>query len=66
MKNQPRDLDDRLLTLPELATIVGRCTQTVMSMVGKGQLPRPIKIACGIRWFRSDVLAYLRELPREN
>ena len=65
-QNQSHELDERLLTLPEMATILNCCTQTIMARVGKGQLPRPIKVGCGIRWFRSEVLAYLRKSRRED
>lgn len=52
MKDQPQ-----LLTVKEVAALVGLGVSTIWCQVKKGNFPAPIKIGGSTRWCRADVEA---------
>jgi len=53
-----------LLTLAELAALLGCCTETVMHRVNAGLLPPPRRMGARCRrWLRSEIHATLHALP---
>ena len=45
-----------LITIKEVALILGVCTKTVRNLADNGSIPRPIKLGKSIRWNRRDIL----------
>lgn len=57
--------EDRFVTKPILAEIVGVTRVTIDAMIGRGQLPRPLGHLGGLPiWDREEVLDHLSRLRR--
>jgi excisionase family DNA binding protein len=63
--NQDSDKEsgfERLLSLPEVARILGVCVRSVTRSIDRGELPRPVRVGHAVRLFKSDVDSYLQGL----
>ena len=56
---------DRLMTLSEVAKIIGRSVREVWREISRGKLPRPVS-GRPARLFESDVQKYLQRLRQER
>ena len=64
MSDTTRQEGEQLLTLAELAAMLGCCPETVLSRVGRGLLPGPRQMGARCRrWLRTEIEASLRALP---
>lgn len=53
---------DGLLSLSEVAKILGVCVRSVRRVIARGELPQPVRIGRSVRLFRRDVEVYLQRL----
>lgn len=53
-------MDDRYVTVPEVARYIGRSPRHVYDLINRSDLPA-VKLAGKVRVMESDVLAYIRE-----
>lgn len=51
-----------LLSLRQVATMLGICTKTVRRQVASGQLPGPVKIGAARRFVTDEVLEFIESL----
>lgn len=56
---------DRLMPLPEVASVIGRSVREVWREISRGRLARPVR-GRPARLFESDVRRYLQVLRRER
>ena len=50
---------DPLLSIIEVAKTLGVCSRSVRRGVDRKELPQPVKVGNAVRFFKSEVLAYL-------
>jgi len=64
---QPGAAEDErlLLTVGEVADLVGLSERTVWKLGGCGELPPPIKIGRSVRWLRRSLEEFLADRQRE-
>jgi excisionase family DNA binding protein len=55
--------DDRLLAAPAVAEIVAMSLGTIRRRVDERSFPAPVRIGRLVRWRKSDIDAFLRDLP---
>jgi predicted DNA-binding transcriptional regulator AlpA len=65
---QTLDGDERLMmSRGEVCLTLGLSYPTIWQMMREGKFPCPLKIAKNrVGWLRSEVLAYIRNLPRQT
>jgi len=51
-----------LLSLAEVARILGVCVRSVKRYVDRGELPKPVRVGGRLRLFKSDVESYQQGL----
>lgn len=57
----------RLLTITDVAQVLGTTPKQIRNMVGRGQLPAPLKIpGLGLRWHQGAVDTWLANLYSKN
>jgi excisionase family DNA binding protein len=63
--NDSSEMPDRggLVTIAELASVLGVSTKTVRRMVTRQEIPPPIRVGRQLRWRPSDLTKWLAELP---
>jgi excisionase family DNA binding protein len=66
MSNQPTPPQPELLSVNDLAHLLGVSPRTVWSMRYKGSLPAPFKLGGLLRWRRATILEWIRELEATN
>ena len=59
-------MDRLLLSLDEVATMLGMKTQVVRRLSRTGELPTPIKIVRSLRWRRLEIEKWCKEQPSEE
>jgi predicted DNA-binding transcriptional regulator AlpA len=68
--NEPLPLPDdteRLMSRGELCRLLGLSYPTIWSMMRAGTFPRPLRISTNrVAWLRSEVLAFIRNLERQE
>ncbi|MGD0260720.1 MAG: helix-turn-helix domain-containing protein [Verrucomicrobiota bacterium] len=67
--NEPGDKDkgiEPLLSLAEVAKILGKCVRSVRRSIDRGELPKPVRVGGALRLFKSDVEAYLQRLREQR
>jgi excisionase family DNA binding protein len=57
---------DSLMSIEELAKTLGVCSRSVRRAVDRKELPQPVKVGNAVRFFKSEVLAYLRRLREQR
>jgi excisionase family DNA binding protein len=57
---------DLLLTLRQVAEILGVCVRSVRRSIDRGELPKPVRVGRAVRMFKSDVDAYLQRLREQR
>ena len=57
---------DPLLSLEQVANILGVCVRSVRRLVDRGELPRPVRVGRAVRMFKSEVDAYLQGLREQR
>jgi excisionase family DNA binding protein len=55
-----------LLSLPEVAAILGVCVRSVRRSIDRGELPKPVRVGRAVRMFKSDVDTYLERLREQR
>jgi predicted DNA-binding transcriptional regulator AlpA len=66
-RNEPLSVQgERLIGLPVVINLLGVCARTVRRMVDRGEFPKPVKVAGCVRFFQSDVAAYLNRLKEQQ
>ncbi len=50
---------DRLLTVHEVAKLLGISTRQIWKLVKLGQVPAPLKLARSARWRQTEVLSFI-------
>lgn len=56
------DANDRLLTMPEVETMVGFCKVTIYQMIREGRFPKQVRLGLNkVAWLRSEVLGWIGE-----
>ena len=54
-------MNDRLLTVGQVADIIGCGQSTVWRLLSKGQLPQPKRIGGMTRWLEADLYTFIRD-----
>ena len=62
MNNQP----EQLLTVAEVSAELRLGESTVWRLVKEAALPSPIKLGGSTRWLRSEIVAHINRLAREQ
>jgi excisionase family DNA binding protein len=57
---------DGLLSLSEVAKILGVCVRSVRRAIARKELPPPVRVGRAVRLFRRDVAAYLQRLREQR
>jgi excisionase family DNA binding protein len=57
---------DRLLTLQEVASLVGVSVRKVYRLIHDGALPRPLKVGRAARIPESEVAAFIENLKKRR
>lgn len=55
---------EKLLSLSQVAEVLGLCVRSVRRLVDRGVLPRPVRVGRAVRLFKSDVDGYLEGLRK--
>jgi predicted DNA-binding transcriptional regulator AlpA len=50
----------QLLSVEQIAMSLNVCTRSIWRLVGKGDLPQPIKVGHARRWYALDIEMYLK------
>ncbi|MFC1451851.1 helix-turn-helix transcriptional regulator [Verrucomicrobiota bacterium] len=53
---------EHLISVAQVAGLLGVCTRTVHRLIAAGELQPPVKVGRASRWFWSDVQGYLDRL----
>jgi excisionase family DNA binding protein len=64
--SEENDNFDPLISLEDVARILGVCVRSVRRMADRGELPRPVKVGRAVRLFKSEVMAYLKRLREQR
>lgn len=59
-------VEDRLLSVDEVAGILHVSDRSVWRLVANGDLPKPARVGRCARWFKSEVQAYLDKLKQQR
>jgi excisionase family DNA binding protein len=57
---------DPLLSLRQVAKLLGICVRSVRRAIDRGELPRPVRVGRAVRLFTSDVNTYLQRLREQR
>lgn len=59
-------MNDRFLTVRQVAEMLGICTRGVWRLVAHGEMSRPVKVRGAARFVDSELAAYVDRLKRER
>jgi excisionase family DNA binding protein len=59
-------LDERFVSLKEVAEVLRVNTRTVYRLIQAGQMPQPVKVGRSLRFPVSDVEVYIERLKRSR
>ncbi len=60
-KEEPKMSISALLTVMEVAEMLGLSERTVYRLADLGKMPRPVKIGAAVRWRRSELETWIEE-----
>ena len=55
-----------LLDKRQVAQLLGICTRTLERLLARGVFPVPVRVGRSVKWFVTDVEAYLAKLRKER
>ena len=61
MKEEPNMSEPVLLTVKEVAEMLGLSERTVYRLADMGKMPRPVKIGAAVRWRRSELDTWIED-----
>ena len=62
MNDQGDKRMDRVMRLPEIATVLGICVRSVRRMIDRGELPPCVRVGRAVGLMQSEVEAYLNRM----
>ena len=65
MMIQRADVERQLLSIKEVAEMVGFSPATIYRRLSEGEFPRPVKVGNKTLWKRQSILDWLDELPEQ-
>jgi excisionase family DNA binding protein len=66
MNTDERKKLDRIMRLPEIALVLGKCRRSVRRMVDHGELPPFVRSGRNVGLMESDIEAYLKRICEER
>ncbi len=63
--NEGKSLD-RVMRLPEIATVLGICVRSVRRMIDRGELPPCVRVGRAVGLMQSEIEAYLRRVREQR
>jgi prophage regulatory protein len=61
VKEEPNMSEPVLLTVKEVAEMLGLSERTVYRLADMGKMPRPVKIGAAVRWRRSELDTWIED-----
>ena len=65
MMIQRADVERQLLSIKEVAEMVGFSPATIYRRLSEGEFPRPVKVGNKTLWKRQSILDWVDELPEQ-
>jgi prophage regulatory protein len=65
MMIQQADVERQLLSIKEVAEMVGCSPATIYRRLSEGEFPRPVKVGNKTLWKRQSILDWVDELPEQ-
>jgi predicted DNA-binding transcriptional regulator AlpA len=66
MQNYGEEKMDRVMRLPEIATVIGVCVRSVRRRIDRHELPQLLRIGRAVGLMQSEVEAYLERMRKER
>ena len=57
---------ERLLSLAEVARLLGVCSRTVRRLIQKQEFPKPVKIGACLRFYENEIRGYIEQLKERR
>jgi excisionase family DNA binding protein len=57
---------DRVMRLPEIATVLGVCVRSVRRMIDRGELPPCVRVGRAVGLMQSEIEAYLNRMREQR
>jgi excisionase family DNA binding protein len=66
MNDQGEKRMDRVMRLPEIATVLGICVRSVRRMIDRGELPPCVRVGRAVGLMQSEIEAYLNRVREQR